>query len=171
MLDNPWNKVYSKLSGRLDRSTMAGQHVLTHVWDYVERHVELIDGTASHSKPYWIAHRRLDSHYRDKFYVHPETGILCAAEKMPRKWKQTQPRRDLVILNDYHQYHQLNEIWYLITFEKFPSSPGELAMDVLQGLISHTNARAVKEQKVYAASKRQCNKKEIRFIMNQLSKL
>lgn len=77
-----WNVVYSELCQRLDSSTMAGQHVLSHVWDYVERHVELIDGIP-YSKPYWISRCRLDVHYRDKFYVHPETGILCACEKKP----------------------------------------------------------------------------------------
>jgi hypothetical protein len=37
----PWNDAYSKLCQQLDSNTMAGQHVLSHVWDYVERHVEL----------------------------------------------------------------------------------------------------------------------------------
>lgn len=83
-----WNGVYSELCQRLDNNTMAGQHVLSHVWDYIERHVELIDGIP-YSKPYWVSRRRLDRHYRDKFYVHPETGILFAAEKTPRKWKRT----------------------------------------------------------------------------------
>ncbi|GAB1538106.1 hypothetical protein NUACC21_07640 [Scytonema sp. NUACC21] len=40
----PWNEVYSQLCQRLDSNTMAGKHVIDHVWDYVERHVEIIDG-------------------------------------------------------------------------------------------------------------------------------
>ncbi|MEH2083473.1 MAG: hypothetical protein V7K89_26890 [Nostoc sp.] len=47
----PWNDVYSQLCQRLDPSTMAGQHVIDHVWDYVERYVEIIDG-GFYSKPY-----------------------------------------------------------------------------------------------------------------------
>jgi hypothetical protein len=163
-----WNDVYSELCQRLDSSTMAGQHVLSHVWDYVERHVELIDGIP-YSKPDWRSRRRLDSDYRDRFYVHPETGILCVAKKTARKQKRTQSQTDVVILDDYHQYHKLNEIWYLITFEEFPPPPAESVTDVLQGLIFRHKARYVKGQRVYAASKQQCNKKEIRFIVNQLS--
>ncbi len=109
----PWNDVYSKLCQQLSSNTMAGQHVLSHLWDYVERHVELIDDIP-YSKPYWISPHRLDSHYRDKFYVHPETGILCASAKTPRKQKRNQLQRDRVILDEYHQYHQINDIWYLI---------------------------------------------------------
>jgi hypothetical protein len=165
----PWNEIYSQLCRRLDSSTMAGQHVLSHVWDYVERHVELIDGIP-YSKPHRHRRIQLSSHYRDQFYVHPETGILCACKKSSRKWKRTQLCKDVVVLDEYHQYHLLNEIWYLITFEVFPSESTDLVRDVLDGLIARSSARWVKGQRVYAASKRQCNKKEIRFIMNQLSK-
>ena len=166
----PWNDVYSKLCQQLDSNTMAGQHVLSHVWDYVERHVELIDGVP-YSKPYWISPYRLDSHYRDKFYVHPETGILCASAKTPRKQRRNQPQRDRVILDEYHQYHQINGIWYLITFEEFPSPPTEKVADVLEGVISRSAARRVNGRRTYAAKKKQCSKKEIRSILNQLSKL
>jgi hypothetical protein len=166
----PWNDVYSKLCRQLDTSTMAGQHVLTHVWDYVERHVELIDGIP-YSKPYWIGPRRLDRNCRDQFYVHPETGCLCASEKTPRKRKQTPPQKNVVYLDDYHQYHQLDEIWYLITFESFPPPPVEWVTDMLQGAIARSNARLIQGQRVYAAQKRQCSKKEIRYISDRLSQV
>jgi hypothetical protein len=166
----PWNDVYSKLCQQLDSKTMAGQHVLSHVWDYVERHVELIDGIP-YSKPYRFSRNRLDSYYRDKFYVHPETGILCASAKTPRKQKRNQPQRDRVILDEYHQYHQINGIWYLITFEDFPPPPTEQVTDVLEGVISRSAARRVNGRTTYAAKKKQCSKKEIRSILNQLSKL
>ena len=79
-IGQPWDTVYSKLCRRLDRRTMVGQHVLSHVWDYVERHVELIDGIP-HRKPYGGCLHFLRPVYRDQFYVHPETGLLCAVEK------------------------------------------------------------------------------------------
>ena len=149
---------------------MAGQHVLSHVWDYVERHVELIDGIP-HRKSYWGSCYRLDNHHRDKFYVHPETGILCVSAKTAQKQKRNQPQRDRVILDEYHRYYQINEIWYLITFEKFPPSPTEWVTDVLEGAISRSAARWINDCRVYAAKKQQCSKKEIRFILNQLPKL
>ncbi len=164
----PWNDVYSELCQRLKTNTMAGQHVIGHVWDYVERHVEIIDG-GTYSKPYQRYRIRLDASYRDRFYVHPQTGILCAVKKVARKQKQKPEQTDVVIIDDYHQYHKLNEIWYLITFEDFPPPPNNYVTDVLKGLI-HSSVATYRGRRIYAASKRQCSKKEIRFILNQLSK-
>ncbi|WP_228041566.1 hypothetical protein [Planktothrix mougeotii] len=100
----PWNAVYSKLCQQLDTRTMAGQHVLTHLWEFVERHVELIDGIPYSKR----THRRfsiphpLDSYYTEKFYVHPETGILCASKSQPRqRWNSWRP--DVVTLDEYHE--------------------------------------------------------------------
>lgn len=164
----PWNDVYGELCKRLDHNTMAGQHVIDHVWDYVERHVEIIDGVVC-SKPYRWYRTQLDQSYRDRFYIHPETGILCAVKKVPRKQKCKEEQTDVVIIDDYHQYHKLNDIWYLITFEDFSTSPVDFVTDILTGVI-HRSAATYRGQKMYAASKKQCNKKEIKFILEQLSK-
>ncbi|MDZ7961910.1 MAG: hypothetical protein RMY34_29215 [Aulosira sp. DedQUE10] len=164
----PWNDVYSELCQRLDHNTMTGQHVIGHIWDYVERYVEIIDGVVCR-KAYRGYQLPLDQSYRDRFYIHPETGILCAVEKVPRKHKQKQQQTDIVIVDNYHQYHKLNEIWYLITYEDFPPPPTDYVTDVFKGLI-HRSSATYRGQKIYAASKQQCNKKEIRFILNQLSK-
>ncbi len=72
-------------------------------------------------------------------------------------------------MDDYHQYHKLNDIWYLITFEDLPPPPNDYVTDVFQGLIHRSNA-TFKARRIYAASKKQCSKKEIQFILNQLSK-
>ena len=163
----PWNNVYSELCQRLKTNTMAGQHVISHVWDYVEQHVEIIDGVIYSKQRYRI---RLDISYRDRFYIHPETGILCAVEKVPRKQKRKQEQTDVVIIDDNRQYHKLNEIWYLITFEDFPPPPTDYVRDILKGLIHRSRAITYRGRRIYAASKQQCNKREIRFILNQLSK-
>ncbi|MEH2056528.1 MAG: hypothetical protein V7K97_10315 [Nostoc sp.] len=164
----PWNDVYSQLCQRLDPSTMAGRHVIDHVWGYVERHVEIIDG-GFYTKPYRGYRSQLDTNHRDRFYIHPETGILCAAEKVPQKQKPKQEQTDIVIIDNYHQYQKLNEIWYLITFEDFPPPPTHYVTDVVKGII-HRSAAIYRGRMIYAVSKQQCNKKEIRFILNQLSK-
>jgi hypothetical protein len=164
----PWNDVYSELCQRLDSNTMTGQHVIGHIWDYVERYVEIIDGVL-YRKPHRGYQLPLDRSYRDRFYIHPETGILCAIEKVPRKQKQKQEQTDVVIIDDYHQYHKLNDIWYLITFEDFPPAPIDHVQDVLKGRI-HRYATNYRGRGIYAVRKQQCGKKEIRLILNQLSK-
>lgn len=164
----PWNDVYSELCQRLKTNTMAGQHVIGHVWDFVERYVEIIDGKIYY-KHYQKYRTRLIETYRDRFYIHPETGILCLVEKVPRKHQRQQKQTDIFIVDNYHQYHKINEIWYLITFEDFPPPPTDYVTDVLRGYI-HRSIATYRGRKIYAASKQQCSKKEIRFILNQLSK-
>ncbi|MBD2388598.1 hypothetical protein [Cylindrospermum sp. FACHB-282] len=162
----PWNEVYSELSQRLDASTMAGKHVLDHVWGYVERYVELIDGIP-YRQPYYGSQIELVSYRYTSFYVHPETGILCLAKNTPRKPKASHPT-DVVMIDKYHRYCKLNEIWYLVTFEDFPLPPTKYVTDIIRGLIDCDRAMYVGGRRIYAVSKRQCNKKQIRFILNQL---
>ncbi len=163
----PWNQVYSELCQRLDRNTVTGQHVLDHVWDYVERHVELIDGIAYH-KSEWKCGQPLGRGWRDDFYVHPETGILCLGPRIPWKPQKPQPRTDVVILDDFRQYRLIDDIWYLITFKAFPCCNEVSVRDVLQGVITNKDAKTIKGQRVYAAEKRQCNKKQIKLITSML---
>ena len=163
----PWDAVYSKLCQQLDTSTLAGQHVLSHVWDYVERHVEIIDGVL-YEKPEWGQFRPLESHYRDRFYVHPETGLLCLVEKKRRKSKPTPPT-DVLAIDANHQYRQLKGIWYRVTFAEFPAICIDPVIDILRGQVSAQNAEYIAGRRVYAVSKQQCNKKEIRLIKNQLA--
>ncbi|GBO55827.1 hypothetical protein APA_3977 [Pseudanabaena sp. lw0831] len=77
----PWDLVYSELCDRLDQRTVTGQHVVTHLWQYVERYVEIVDGKP-YRKPYqprYLDDSCFDRRY-DKFYVHPETWLLCEAK-------------------------------------------------------------------------------------------
>ncbi|MCL1493585.1 MAG: hypothetical protein M1G31_22975 [Pseudanabaena sp. Salubria-1] len=79
----PWDLVYSELCDRLDQRTVTGQHVVTHLWQYVERYVEIVDGKPCR-KPYqprYLGDGCFGRRY-DEFYVHPETGLLCEAKRL-----------------------------------------------------------------------------------------
>ena len=76
----PWDDVYAELSQLLEFNTLAGQHILVHVWGFVTRDVVIIDRI-----PYELGYhfpRELGT-WRGKgeLYVHPETGILCITKK------------------------------------------------------------------------------------------
>lgn len=157
----PWNTVYSDLCYKLDPRGLSGQHILSHVWDFVELYVVLIDGV-----PYERTNERsLSNYWRETLYVHPETGILCLAEKL----KKEAPKKcdDLLVIDSYHQYRKINDIWYLITFKDLSF---DFARDILLK-IEINEKLAVKNyhRKIYAASKRQCNKKEIKWITIRLN--
>jgi hypothetical protein len=167
----PWNDVYSELCRRLDTSTLAGQHVLSHVWGYVERHVELREGIPYHKTSWGGVQRPLTSGYYGQLYVHPETGILCLlARNAPalQSGQKSQPQAvESLFLDRDHEYRQLAGIWYLITFADLPRSPDQYVFDVLLKDLICRDLRNYKTR--YAAHKRQCNKKEIRLILKRIS--
>lgn len=149
----PWNIVYNELCQRIDTKTLCGQHLLFHVWQFVEREVDLIDGV-----PYRKNGYRYLGWRGEVLYVHPETGILCQAEKP--KNKPAEKPSDRLIIDEYHEYRKLNDIWFLVTFQ---DEPPEVE---IQGIHS---GEYYYWHRGYAVSKRQCNKKEIKYIMKQLN--
>jgi hypothetical protein len=173
----PWNDIYSDLSQRLDANSLTGQHVRDHLWDYVERHVELIDGVP-HRKPYaGRLFRQLGDRYYDEFYVHPETGLLCLAERRSQRelkkrqgrWSATVGRssEDCVVIDDTRQYRKINEIWYCITLKTLPLYL--TVWDVLlKDWISPEIAQKHYGKMIYASRKQQCNKREIAWIQSKI---
>lgn len=148
-----WDDVYSKLCQILDITTLSGQHIVSHVWGYVERNTVLIDGV-----PYRKNGRNssLLLGYRYKqLYVHPETRILCLAKRIP-KVPEKKPD-DFVSIDPDHYYHKINDLWYAIELADY------------EPLGTNTDKSSGDGHK-YIVSKRQCNKKQIKLIMKQLSK-
>lgn len=159
----PWDDVYSQICDRLDGSTVTGRHVLSHLWHFVELHVVLIDGL-----PY-------EKHCQDfrskfKFFVHPDTGILCRVKDFSKKQQQLSTKEvDRLRIDDYHQYRKLDGLWFAIAFADLP--PMEKPMDILlKAYIDPVTARKLYGSPVYAVSKQQCNKKELKFIRQQVAK-
>lgn len=151
-----WDDVYSKLCQILDITTLSGQHIVSHVWGYVERDAVLIDG---------VPYRRRNRNFYDtaiplgywykQLYVHPETGILCLAKRIPKVPKKKPD--DFVFVDAYHHYRKIDDLWY--AFELADIEP----------LAINTNKSSVNPEK-YVARKRQCNKKQIKLIMEQIAK-
>jgi len=158
-----WDEVYSELCQDLDISTLSGQHILSHLWQYVERYVEIIDGKPCR-KPYdRFSYRSFGSYY-NQFYIHPETGILCEAVRSPKVIPPNS--EDKIELDRTHYYYKLDDIWYLITFAEVPAI-AEVRDVVLKAYIQ---PETTAYKGLYAAQKRQCNKKEIGWIRSYLSK-
>ena len=164
----PWDQVYSRLCRDLNPSTMAGQHVIDHLWDFVERHVEFIDGLpyAKHGYRSWQGERRsLADSYGTKLYVHPETGLLCVVPPMCRR-QTPKPSNYAIKINAYENYRQIDNIWYHITFEVL-SSP--FVWDtLLKETIDTKKALQTYGRNIYAVKKRQCSKQALKKIRQML---
>jgi hypothetical protein len=144
-----WDDIYHELCQILDITTLSGKHILSHVWGFVERDAVLVDGIFYNRK-----YRQL-GFWKEELYVHPETRILCLANKI-RKSPPKKPD-DFLKIDDYHHYQKIDDIWYLF----------ELAdQEELEVTKYYSRVKTWK----YTASKRQCNKKQIKFIVEQLSK-
>ncbi|MDY7015891.1 MAG: hypothetical protein SVX43_20315 [Cyanobacteriota bacterium] len=156
----PWDRVYGELCWKLDPTTLSGQHILSHVWDFVERYVVIIDG---------IPYRRNRQNYSlsgrwNCLYIHPETGILCLAPQ--RKKVNSKPSGDIVKVDSWHQYRKLDTIWYFVTFDKVPYK--EIVKDIiLQKELTYLTAYREYGTQIYACHKRHATKKEIKKIKRQ----
>jgi hypothetical protein len=78
-------------------------------------------------------------YWREELYVHPETGFLCLAKKVS---KSTSKKRDDEVFINCDRYCKINDIWYLVTYL---------------------------ENSENGIKKRQCNKKEIKLIIQKLN--
>lgn len=81
-----WDRVYSEIREHVRFDDPIQLHVLQHLWQYVERHVVMIEGVP-HSATVSGSRRPL-SGYGRSFYVCPRTGIL---RRVP--WLRVQPPR------------------------------------------------------------------------------
>lgn len=71
-----WDKVYSELSQSLDKRSLTGQHIWTHVWMEVEKDCVIENGKVFCREAHYGRRREIKS-----LYIHPKTGILSWAGK------------------------------------------------------------------------------------------
>jgi hypothetical protein len=117
----PWDKVYSELSQTLDRRSMAGLHIWSHVKDYVKINCFMYAGRV------WQEQRfGGDPHLVEGFYVHPRTGLLLWSDY--KRWgtkrqqalrhKQTDEEKGLIKVDAKNNIERVEGIWYLVTLVK-----------------------------------------------------
>jgi hypothetical protein len=85
----PWDKVFSEICARINRSNAVQDHVRDHVADYVTTHVLLIDGVPCSGEGGLGYGIPLHHQYRFRpWYVCPRTGLLRRVKKPGRKRAQ-----------------------------------------------------------------------------------
>ncbi|MBC7921211.1 MAG: hypothetical protein H7Z75_08980 [Ferruginibacter sp.] len=78
-----WDKVYSNLSNKLDKSSVTGLHVFQHLTDFVHTKVILENRKVYPADLSWCRRgsTELVSHEKwPSFYVHPKSGVLMEAK-------------------------------------------------------------------------------------------
>jgi len=109
-LGRPWDDVYSELCTGLDRRSVSGLHVFSHLWQYVDKNCWI---GAKTGKVYTDSNRGPQT--VDEFYVHPWTGLLCEVPRRRRRWWMADTKPEPVTeikLDEGKSYKQIEGIWY-----------------------------------------------------------
>jgi len=107
-----WNDVWSEICEFADTRDLMGDHLRRHVMWFVETATEINDKGEVVSKPHGSRF-----YWRNEFYVHPETGVLCEGKKKIRKYQR--PQRVLIEVEN-QQYVQHDGLWYRVKMKPVP---------------------------------------------------
>ncbi len=158
----PWNKVHQELCEHVSFDNVVQKHVLTHVFDFVQLHVE-IRGRQIVVCQGWRRGMPLPP---GEMYICPNTGLL----KVVRRKRQTHsPRR--VQIGQLIQYHQRDNLWWELKLRERPDDPGRYWDVWLERPLSQLNDVELRDTfggKLTAISKRPLSPPEVRLLHRRL---
>jgi hypothetical protein len=149
-LGRKWDAVFSEFCRVLDRRSLSGYHIWTHLMQEVQTYTFLEKDVVMEQAPYSSTCRVVDG-----FYVHPVTGILCHAqrESWKTRWRTKRaamkPAQIPVPGMDGWNYQKINDLWFRFK------------------CVTHTDLSGKVTQVILA--KRSANRKEITWINQQLA--
>ena len=192
----PWDKVYAELCSGIDRRSTVQAHIFEHIDDFVERAAVLRDGEVWVRARWWNDGSRAPLHQAShvELFVHPVTGILLPNRRLAqaRQWARGEsdersgkkPHASFIAIDELTQWHCVNGDWFEITLASTPpmKAPGvwEKRFDALRRCFVKTtctwgrpefgvssNQAMYGRPDVYAATKRQLSRKEIRARLGE----
>lgn len=156
----PWDDVYSEFAQLLDRRSLSGFHIWTHLLQEVEVQTYIQDGVVYKHHRYGGADYPVGG-----YYVHPETGIL--EYKAYSSWRQRKRGKKKKISEveipvpgvDGMKYCLVDGLWFRckpVQIEKFIPTEQWYGRRVTETVYNY---------------KRSANRKEIVWIKNELVKM
>ncbi len=116
-----WDDIYSEICQHIDKGNVVQKHILTHLFDYIEKDVRIEDGKIYEALPTpkrWGKSAYPYVETRKLTYVHPDTGILCRTPTRPRPAKKKNMK--LVLAGEKHCYVQDDKgIWWECWLDSF----------------------------------------------------
>lgn len=181
----PWNKVYSEISEHLKPTSTVQQHVRDHLEDFVAIKTRMKAGKVVVSSARFGGERPLEDD-RSLYYVHPRTGLLRKNEhrvgrttlaRELRKTKQSALDARMRVIDAKTQVHLFGDDWFEVKLtkmgiQKLVDKHGRMSYLVTPYTDVVHSAKLTKlslsdlygRQGVYAVSKRQLNKTEIKRL-------
>lgn len=164
-IGRPWNKVYQQLREHVNFDNVVQKHLLTHVYQFVEKNVE-VRGESVYSREHaWLYRRPLSA---GQMFVCPRTGLLRVVKSVRRQEAPKQLNRSQPL-----QYHRVGDSWFELRLQSLPTVAVE-QWDVhferrLTG-ISIAQLNQVYGGKLYAISKHSLSPGECRELYRQMRK-
>lgn len=137
----PWGRVYSELCARIDRRNTVQQHIHQHLDDFVAMRLAVVDNRLHYERG-WGGLHPLDDPWAPQLYVHPDSGLLLynrAARQAKRAAKRERAREraalasresaDMRVLDEWHQLHRIEGVWYRIELAQLATQPSPSPKD------------------------------------------
>ena len=122
-----WDAVYSEICANLPKTSMQNRHIYTHIWQFVEKHVLMVNGLACYNHGRWIGEPLISWGRFTQLYIHPGNGLLCKAKKRisfkSRYRPQPEPLVPGIKVYPGVQYHKVKGVWYEVVVEKYALEP------------------------------------------------
>jgi hypothetical protein len=158
----PWNKVYQELCEHVSLDNAVQNHVLTHIFDYVERHVEL-HGRRVIAMNGW---RRGTPLPAGKMYVCPRSGLL----KLVRPAKHRGPPRR-ICGDDGTQLHRRENWWWEVRVRKRTATDvnrWDVWLERRVGGLKTVDRMKAYGGDFFATSKRPLSREEVRRLYRKI---
>lgn len=160
----PWNLVFSEICAHIRVDSAVQSHVRDHVEDFVAVQVYEIEGVLYHGDG-WHIGRPLCRRGWSAFYVCPKTGLL--REIKPEKVIPRKQPAGRVKIDATSEYRRIDGVWYELALRPITADVQQHRDVVLRKRLADFQLREAERiygAQVYAASKRQLNKREIRRL-------
>lgn len=161
----PWNLVFAEICIHIRQDSAVQSHVRDHIPDIVEIAAIEIDGVACHGVGYRLGRPLVASHWME-LYVCPRTGLLRKI-KPPRAKPQPAMPVDRVPVDATREYRRIDGVWYELNLRPItPETHTERDMYLRIPVFKFEPCMASRTYgaRVYAASRRQLNSKEIKRL-------
>src|SRR4051794_15838672 len=120
----PWNDVYSDACAVIKPDSIIRAHIKTHLLQFVERHTFMHNGQVCVLDTSYMGRGVIavtDQRYGySRFFIHPETGLLCAIPQKSRKALRAKRRaarsENFRWLDSHFALKQIGAIWFACQF-------------------------------------------------------
>lgn len=163
-IGRPWNKVYQQLREHVNFDNVVQKHLLTHVYQFVKKNVEVRGESVYSRDRAWLYRRPLSP---GQMFVCPRTGLLRVV-KPARQITTTQINR-----GEPFQYHRVGDAWFELRLQPLPAVVGErwdVHFERRLASISLAELNQVYGSKLYAISKRWLSLRECCELHRQMRK-